>query len=139
MTSYILTIVAAVFGSTGFWTLILKFYESKSKRNKAEQKSLEAINKSLDDIKIRQDRMESKQDLNDVKNSRIRILRFNDELLLNVQHTKEYFDNILEDVMEYENYCQSHKDFKNGKTVMAVKNIKTCYEKCMDQKDFLRE
>lgn len=70
-------------------------------------------------------------------NARVRILRFNDEILQSVRHTKESFDQCLSDIDNYENYCEIHKSFKNNRTVMAVTNIKETYNKCMKEKDFL--
>ena len=68
---------------------------------------------------------------------RIRILRFNDELLVNMAHTKDYFDQILHDVDEYEFYCDNHPEFKNNITIFAVDNIKKCYQKCLTEHEFL--
>ena len=40
-----------------------------------------------------------------------KILRFNDELIHGVRHTKEHFDEMLDIVYDYEDYCQKHKKF----------------------------
>ncbi len=69
--------------------------------------------------------------------SRVRILSFNDELLLNVKHSKGYFDQILMDIDTYEEYCLKHPDFKNSITVSAVENIKDHYENCIKNNNFL--
>lgn len=69
--------------------------------------------------------------------ARVRILRFNDELLQNEKHSKDSFDQCLADIDAYEKYCHCHPKFKNNMTVMATENIKNCYKKCMDQHDFL--
>lgn len=70
-------------------------------------------------------------------NSRSRILRFNDELLLKQRHSKEYFDQVLEDITSYQRYCSEHPEFKNEKAVLAIGNVERCYNKCMEEKDFL--
>lgn len=69
--------------------------------------------------------------------ARQRIQRFNDELLHGQLHTKEYFDSILIDITNYERFSNSHEDFKNQVTGMAVENIKRVYKKCMEDKSFL--
>lgn len=69
--------------------------------------------------------------------ARVRILRFNDELLQNVKHSKESFDQCLSDIDMYEHYCEEHRDFKNNKTVLAADNIKEIYNKCLRTKNFL--
>lgn len=71
------------------------------------------------------------------RNARTRILRFNDEILLNRKHSKEHFEEILQDIDMYENYCETHPKYKNNKAVFAINTIKTVYQKCLDEKDFL--
>ena len=69
--------------------------------------------------------------------ARRRILRFNDELLNHVMHSKEYFDEILSDIDIYERYCREHPNFPNNKTVMSIEHIKECYKKCEKEDSFL--
>ncbi|MCR5755624.1 MAG: hypothetical protein K6G30_12535 [Acetatifactor sp.] len=69
--------------------------------------------------------------------SRYRILRFDDELLHDVRHTKEHFDQILLDIDVYEDFCTKHPDFRNNLAVMAIKHIKAVYEKCSHEQSFL--
>jgi len=69
--------------------------------------------------------------------ARVRILRFNDELLRNQKHSKDMFDSCLADIDMYEKYCEKHPAFRNNMTVMAVGNIKRCYQNCLEQHDFL--
>ena len=69
--------------------------------------------------------------------SRYRILRFDDELLHEVKHTKEHFEQILYDIDVYERYCNEHPDFKNNLAVMAIKHIKNVYQKCSRDNLFL--
>lgn len=68
---------------------------------------------------------------------RYRILRFDDEIRHDEKHTKEHFDQILEDITKYEKYCRAHPDFPNNKAVLAIKNIKDVYRKCTDESSFL--
>ncbi len=69
--------------------------------------------------------------------SRYRILRFDDEILHDVKHTKEHFDQILLDIDVYENFCKEHPDFKNNLAIMAIKHIKEIYAKCGRENSFL--
>ena len=69
--------------------------------------------------------------------SRSHILRFGDELLHNVAHSKEHFDQILLDISKYEHYCETHKDYKNDVANETIKRIKKTYQKCLDNNDFL--
>ena len=69
--------------------------------------------------------------------SRYRILRFDDEILHEVRHTKEHFDQILLDIDVYEGFCDEHPDFKNNLAVMAIRHIKQVYQKCSTDNSFL--
>lgn len=69
--------------------------------------------------------------------SRYRILRFDDEILHDIKHSKEHFDQILLDIDVYEKFCEEHPDFKNNLAVMAIKHIKLIYEKCSRENSFL--
>lgn len=65
------------------------------------------------------------------------ILRFNDEILHNVKHTKEHFDQILIDIDTYEEYCQSHPNYKNNIACLAIDRIRKAYQKCCEEGTFL--
>lgn len=60
--------------------------------------------------------------------ARAHILRFADGLYNGKHHTKEYFDDMLCDIDDYERYCREHPDFKNNKTVMSVELIRKAYQ-----------
>ena len=68
---------------------------------------------------------------------RTRILRFGDEILHDVRHSKEHFDQILIDITAYENYCTSHPDFRNNVAVATIKRINQVYAQCIRDNDFL--
>lgn len=89
--------------------------------------------------KIEKDVAEVKQEVaeSSAVTSRYRILRFDDEILHDVKHTKEHFDQILLDIDVYESFCDEHKDFKNNLAVMAIKHIKAIYQKCSADNSFL--
>lgn len=70
------------------------------------------------------------------KDARARVLRFGDELLHNVRHSKEHFDDILQDITEYEKYCDDHPEFENDRMQLTAKHIKETYAKCMVEHNF---
>lgn len=69
--------------------------------------------------------------------SRSHILRFGDELLHGISHSKEHFDQILVDITKYENYCESHPKFLNDIANATIKHIRDTYQKCLDENNFL--
>lgn len=68
---------------------------------------------------------------------RTRILRFGDEILHDVRHSKEHFDQILIDITAYENYCASHPDFRNNVAVATIRRINQVYAQCIRNNNFL--
>src|SRR5699024_9612686 len=68
---------------------------------------------------------------------RTRILQFNNELLREIQHTREDFIEILAVIDDYESYCRDHKEYKNNRAVCAIENIKRVYMDRLQKHDFL--
>lgn len=74
----------------------------------------------------------------EAKSARVRILRFGDELYQGRRHSKEHFDNILNDITDYDTYCRDHPNFKNERTKLAEKIILEQYRKCLQEHSFLQ-
>ena len=96
------------------------------------------------DVLLKLDTLETKLDnhiqeniVDEVGQSRKRILRFNDELLHMEKHSKEHFIEILSDIDDYEHYCDFHPDYPNNRAVLAIENIKRIYAECLQNDDFL--
>ena len=68
---------------------------------------------------------------------RIRIIGFNDEILHHIDHSKEHYDQILEDITEYNEYCRTHPEFKNSKAVFAIQNIQRKNQEHFDNNSYL--
>lgn len=96
------------------------------------------VDSKLDDISSKVNDLDEKIKEANAKTARTHILRFADELYnRQVKHSKEYFDDILDDIDDYEEYCDKHKSFKNGKTVIAVAQIRKIYAELYEDHKFL--
>lgn len=73
----------------------------------------------------------------EAKSARVRILRFGDEILHNVKHSQEHYNQVLLDITEYEEYCRQHPEFRNNVTGITTKRIMATYEKCLKDNSFL--
>lgn len=71
------------------------------------------------------------------KSVRLRILRFGDEVRHQQKHSKEHWDDIMQDITEYNAYCGDHPDFKNQKAQSTTKLLVKEYERCLSENDFL--
>ena len=69
-------------------------------------------------------------------NCRARILRFNNELIREIPHTKEEFLDVLKDIDNYERYCREHKNYENGRARHAIANINRVYDIRLEKHDF---
>lgn len=105
------------------------------KWKKADQQ--DAILAKLDKIESRMDRMEAEDAEREAKDARIRILRFGDECSHEVLHSREHFEQVIEDVDAYETYCRNHPEFKNNKAVLTIKVIKDTYQRRLLNNDFI--
>ena len=68
---------------------------------------------------------------------RAHILRFGDEVLHGIPHSKEGYDNILLDIDAYEEYCDSHPGYKNNVALATIQHIKKMYHKHLEEDSFL--
>lgn len=114
--STFLTVVITVLSSGA----VFGFIQFMIKRNDDKNDKQDEILKSLADLK-------NEFLAESARTSRIAILRFDEELLAGVHHSKEYFHIILDDIDRYEKYCSQHPEFKNNYTVEAVNSIKGTY------------
>ena len=122
------------------WSMLIKWFaqmlgiiELKTEIVQVRDR-MDELEKKIDNIKISND---EKNQLKEALSARRRILRFNDELLQKVRHSKEMFDDILSDISDYDRYCRAHPDFVNQKAVFAEQNVGEAYKKCMEENDFL--
>ncbi|MEY8230234.1 hypothetical protein AALA82_01245 [Oscillospiraceae bacterium 50-16] len=95
-------------------------------------KELGAISKKLDDHVTMDDRRTA-------DGHRARILHFNNELLRDIDHTKEEFIEVLAEIDAYELYCREHPEYPNNRAVLAIENIQEVYKERLKKHDFLQE
>lgn len=91
----------------------------------------------LEGIEKRMDKMEAEDAEREAKHARIRILRFGDECAHDVRHSREHFEQVIEDVDFYETYCRDHPGFKNNKAVLTIKIVKDTYQNRLRNNDFI--
>lgn len=92
--------------------------------------SIAAVQKTLDDhIKEDEDAR--------AKEQRYRILRFYDEMCEGKNHSESHFEDVLDDIDDYEAYCKSHPEFKNNRGEIAMEYIKEVFKKLKKQGGFL--
>lgn len=93
--------------------------------------------KELRDVRSKLDEHIKTDDERNADEHRARILRFNNELIREIPHTKEEFVDVLADIDYYEAYCRDHPDYKNNRAVHAIANIGRSYDERLKKHDFL--
>lgn len=108
------------------------------------KKTQESIRESQDATKKDMTRMQTTLDAHirededaKARNQRYRILRFYDEMCEHREHSESHFEDILDDIDEYERYCEAHQDFKNNRGKVAMEFIKTKYGEIKAKGGFL--
>ena len=127
MSEIVVAIIVAVLASGGLWGLIQFLINRKDK-------TAEKIDKIMELIKDVSERVDNGA----ATNARTRILRFDDELINGVHHSKEYFQQTLEEIDTYEKYCNKHPNYKNNACVLAIEHIRRVYTRLLDEGGFLQ-
>lgn len=122
MNEYLFTGAVAIVTASALWDFV-KFLLTRNDKQKTTNEDLKKSIESLSD----------KVDRNQAILARTHILRFDDELLNDVHHSKEYFSQQLQDIDTYEAYCQKHPDFKNSFATAATEHIKKTYAQLLEE------
>lgn len=112
----IITIVITVIASNGLWGMVQFLISRKDKTGE----KLDNIIKVVADVN-------EKVDANSATLARTHILRFDDELINSIKHSREYFQQTLNDIDTYERYCSTHPNYKNNTCDLAITHIKKVY------------
>ena len=127
----VLTIIGVVIGSGLIQFLITRHDNRKGMEKQiGELKQQQDENKKelLGKINSIEEKFDKKSAKREAEECRTNILRFSDDLKNEIYHSEEYFIQILDDIDTYNRYCETDKDFKNGRTVTATKHIRAVYE-----------
>lgn len=81
--------------------------------------------------------LESRMDKENADEARRRILTFDDELRRKTEHSEESFNQILQDIKFYRNYCRTHADYENDKASSATAHIRETYVRVKDADNFI--
>lgn len=129
-------VAAVVAGLFGLLTLLLNRYWSKKDEKSGK---LKAIQESIDKVGGKLDAHIEADDERYAVQCRTRILRFADELINEPKHlhTQGNFEQTLQDITEYDQYCAAHPTFKNERTHRSAEIIRQVYDECAREHKFL--
>ena len=118
---------------------IFAFIEFLINRHDKKHDRLKDITEAIEKLTEKVDALDQKGDERNAINMRVRILRFRDEMLAGQGHTHDSFQQVLNDISEYEKYTApgAHPEFKNGQTEVTIEHIKANYKERLEKHDFL--
>ena len=103
------------------------------------EQQLKKTNEKLAETNEKLDGHMANDELQKAEDARAAALRFNNELLRNIPHTREEFFEVLQKIDIYEDFCDRHKDYENNRAVHAIANINRVYDERLAKHDFLSE
>lgn len=127
------TIVLSIIGSGalfGFIQFLISRHDDRAGKASRLQAAVDKIAAELSSL-----REEFK--LGRAVSARIRILGAADEVSHGIEHSREWWDQVMEDVGLYEKYCDAHPNFKNKKAVHAKDLLDSTYAERLNKNDFI--
>ncbi len=121
----IITVIVAIIGSNALWGFLQFLLERKDKKSDCLKKILEAIQK-----------LNNKIDQRTAVGCRIRILKFMDEIIEGWEHSKDSYNQIMQDITHYHQYCEEHPQFLNHQTDATIERLRKDYEERLVTNDF---
>lgn len=101
-----------------------QLHEIKENR-KAHETAMTSLNSKIGQIEERLDELSRRDKTAEMRSSRYRIIRFDDEEQHGMRHSDDHWDQILEDVDIYCRFCKApeNKWFQNHKGQAAMNRI----------------
>ena len=122
MAESVLIVIVSLLSATAVWDFV-KFLINRKDDTKAQ---IVEVKKSINKLGERIDE-------NQAVLARTHILRFDDELLNDIKHSKEYFSQTLQDIDVYEAFCMDHPNFKNSFATAAINHILKTYGEMLEK------
>ena len=107
----------------------LTFLQFLIQRHDSKQDKEGDILSAIRDLSGRVEKIEASLDERDAVLARTHILRFKDELYNGIHHSAEYFEQTLDDIQLYDQFCAENPRFANGRTKAAAKYIQDEYDR----------
>ena len=98
---------------------------------------VDTLKEQIDSLKIDIQNLRAECEEREATLCRTHILNFGDEILHDVQHSKERFEPILRDITTYQNYCSEHPRYLNDVADATIDKIIQTYKECFDNHNFL--
>lgn len=95
--------------------------------NKETLDKIGDLKTEIKNVDNRVSKLENTIEENNVIQCRIRILHFGDEVSHGVNHSRDNFKQVMQDITVYDAYCRDHPNFQNDMTKITAKRIEEDY------------
>ena len=128
-------VIVAVIAAVGSFvtSLLNRKWQKEDRKNEV----LTSLSNEVKGIQTTLNAHIEESELRDILQTRRRIIDFADECRRGTKHSEEHFNNVLQDITEYERYCKTHENFENRQAVSSISFVISVYEKCRDENSFI--
>ena len=131
-------LISGVFSLLGIVvTVIPTIIANRKKTQESIKQTTEAMENRIDKLQTSYDAHVKDYEAAKASSQRYRILRFYDEVCEDRKHSESHFEDILDDIDSYEQYCEQHREYKNNRGHVAMKYIQDTYAKVKAKGGFL--
>ena len=129
---YAQTVIVALIsgGFVSFIEFLIRRSDEKLDKNSEVLAKLKSIADKIAGI-------ESRLDKENADDARRNILSFDDELRRGLDHSEESFNQVLQDIKFYRQYCRTHADYENDKATSAIEHIRETYQRVKNENKFI--
>lgn len=124
-----------------FAQFLIQRHDSRQDKNREVLTAIRNLDAKITELDGKIDQVDAKVDQRSAVASRVRILRFADEMYEGRKHSKDAWDQVLLDCSEYEKfskYCERNGiEFSNNITEETIKYLKDEYQERLKKHDFL--
>ena len=129
---YLQTIIGMLIGGglIGLIEFLIRRSDDKKEKNSKVLVAIQALSDKITAI-------EGRMDKGNADSARRRILAFDDELRRGLDHSEESYNQILQDIKFYRDFCRMHDDYENDKATSAIAHIRETYQRVKNENKFI--
>ena len=116
---------------------LVSLIEFLIRRSDEKQDKNSEVLKAIQSLADKITGIENRMDKENADEARRNILSFDDELRRGVPHSEESFNQVLQDIKFYRNYCRTHTDYENDKATSAIAHIRETYQTVKNENKFI--